>query len=103
MARKTRHPEAPVRITTAAPSRGDDIAARQRRYLIAMGIRTLCFLGAIIAHGWLRWSLVGAALVLPYVAVVMANAASSKSEDFALREGPNGRRELPNNTDSKPL
>ena len=101
MARKTRNSDAAVRITTAASSAGDDIAARQRRYLFAMAIRTLCFVGAIIAHGWLRWSLVGGALLLPYVAVVMANAASSKSDGFVLRDGPNGQRELTNKTDSK--
>lgn len=100
MARKTPHPEAPVRITTASSSPGDDIASRQRRYLFAMAIRTLCFVGAILAHGWLRWSLVGGALLLPYVAVVMANATSSKSDGFVLRDGPNGQRELQNNTDS---
>ena len=44
-----------------------------------MGLRTLCFVGAIVVgSGWLRWVLVAAALVLPYVAVVMANAASPK-------------------------
>ena len=36
-----------VRITTAASSRNDDIAARQRRYVISMSIRTLCFVGAV--------------------------------------------------------
>ncbi len=44
-----------------------------------MGIRTLCFLGAIVVgSGWLRWSLVAAALILPYFAVVMANNSSPR-------------------------
>jgi hypothetical protein len=71
---KRRQPEA-VRITTAPVSRKDELAHRQRRYVISMTIRTLCFIGAVAAHGWLRWGLVGAAFVLPYIAVVMANKA----------------------------
>ena len=90
-----------VRITTAASSREADIARRQRRYVFSMSLRTVCFVGAIlVGPGWLRWVLVGAAVVLPYVAVVMANAASTKSDDFALRGAPNGRPELQEGTDS---
>ena len=46
-----------VRITTASTSRGDDIAARQRRYLIAMGFRTVCFVAAIFVdpHAGRAW------------------------------------------------
>ena len=45
-----------------------------KRYLITMGIRTACFIGAFIAQGWLRWVLVAGAVILPYIAVVMVNA-----------------------------
>ncbi|WP_432478475.1 DUF3099 domain-containing protein [Nocardioides sp. GXQ0305] len=84
-----------VRITTAASSRADDIARRQRRYVVSMGIRTVCFVAAVlVGPGWLRWVLVVGALVLPYVAVVMANAVTTKSDDFALRGTPPGRPEL---------
>ena len=52
-----------------------------------MGFRTLCFVGAIlVGPGWLRWVLVAAALLLPYVAVVMANATSPRDDDFELRQ-----------------
>lgn len=61
-------------ITTAATSHSDDIGGRERRYAISMGIRTLCFIGAIIADGWLRWVLVAGALLLPYTSVILANA-----------------------------
>jgi hypothetical protein len=94
---RSREPEA-VRITSAAASRNDDIAARQKRYLFSMGIRTLCFVGAIVASllgiHWLWPILIAAALVLPYVAVVMANAATSKGDDFALLDGGTDRKEL---------
>ena len=70
-------------------SRNDDIAARQKRYLFSMGIRTVCFVGAIVASllgiHWLWPILIVAALLLPYVAVVMANAATTKGDGFALR------------------
>jgi hypothetical protein len=82
-----REPEA-VRITSAAASRNADIATRQRRYLLSMSLRTLCFVGAIVASllgiHWLWPILIVGALVLPYVAVVMANAATTKSDGFAL-------------------
>jgi hypothetical protein len=84
---RKREPEA-VRITSAAASHNDDIASRQKRYLLSMGLRTVCFVGAIIASllgiHWLWPILIVGALVLPYVAVVMANAASTKADGFAL-------------------
>ena len=97
-----RHRDQAVRITTAASSREADIAARQRRYVVSMGIRTVCFVAAIlVGSGWLRWVLVTAALLLPYVAVVMANAASSKSDAFELLDGQYDRPELSSGTDSE--
>lgn len=61
-------------ITGARRSLSEDIKARQTRYLVSMGIRTACFVGAIFASGWLRGILFVGALVLPYIAVVIANA-----------------------------
>jgi Protein of unknown function (DUF3099) len=60
-----------------------------------MGIRTLCFLGAIVVgSGWLRWSLVAAALILPYFAVVMANNSSPRIPGTELMGPPNEHKEL---------
>jgi Protein of unknown function (DUF3099) len=64
-----------VRITTAHTSHSERIRGRQRRYLISMGIRTVCFILAVVADGWLRWGFIIAAVVLPYFAVIAANAA----------------------------
>jgi Flp pilus assembly protein TadB len=96
MLRRPRTDPDVVRITDAPISTADEIGARQRRYLLSMGLRTLCFVGAIVVgSGWLRWVLVVAALVLPYVAVVMANAASPKVAG-TMPEGPDlQRRSLP--------
>ena len=36
-----------VRITTAVVQPAADIAARQKRYLISMSLRSACFIGAV--------------------------------------------------------
>ena len=91
MARTRRQPDDAVRITTAAASANDDLRARQRRYLLSMSLRTICFVGAIIAAlngiDWLWPFLIAGAIVLPYLAVVMANAAASRTDGFELRGG----------------
>jgi Flp pilus assembly protein TadB len=99
---RTRHGgDSPVRITTASAGAGADIASRQKRYVITMGVRTLCFVAvAVLAMthfgpGWLPWIFVVGAVFLPYVAVVMANAASTKSDGFELRDGASQGKELP--------
>jgi len=88
-----------IRITTASSSLEDDIRTRQRRYLTAMLIRVVCFAGAVIAGvaglHWLWPVLILLALVLPYIAVVMANAAHTKGDGFTLMDSPYGRPQLP--------
>ena len=69
------HAAETVRITSAHTSHSERIRGRQRRYLISMGIRTVCFILAVVADGWLRWAFIIAAVVLPYFAVIAANAA----------------------------
>jgi Flp pilus assembly protein TadB len=107
MARPKRGENTPVRITTASAGAGADIASRQKRYVITMGVRTLCFVAvAVLAMthagpGWLPWIFVVGAVFLPYVAVVMANAASTKSDGFELRDGSSPERQLPPGTDSE--
>jgi len=59
----------------------DDVRSRTRRYLWSMGIRTVCLLLAIVAHGPLRWGLVVCAVLLPWMAVVVANAGRERDRD----------------------
>jgi Protein of unknown function (DUF3099) len=68
-------------ITSARPGVRDDVDSRTRRYLISMGVRTACFLGAVFTGGWLRWVLIVGALVLPYLSVVFANGGRERVED----------------------
>jgi hypothetical protein len=91
-----------VRITTASASRDVDISRRQRRYVLSMGLRTACFIAAVlVGPGWLRWVLVAGALLLPYLAVVMANAVTTKDDGFSLLDTPGGRPELAAGTTSE--
>ena len=53
---------------------------RAGRYLVSMGIRTLCVILVIVVPGPLRWVFAVGAIVLPYVAVVAANAAGERRE-----------------------
>lgn len=55
-----------------------DQSGRQRVYLFSMGLRTACFVGGVLADGILRWSLIVGAVVLPYFAVVIANAGRER-------------------------
>ena len=68
-------------ITGAQTGLTEDLDRRTRTYLISMGIRTVCFVGAVIAHGPLRWLLVAGAVLLPYLSVVFANAGRERITD----------------------
>ena len=105
MALRDRHHTAEaVRITTAPRSRADDIAARQKRYIYSMGLRTVCFVGAVVAGGgWLMWTFLVGAIFLPYVAVVMANAGPGRDTDPALRDVGGAARELPPTVSRHPM
>ena len=71
-----------VRITSAARPHSEDVRGRERRYLISMGIRTLCFLLAVAFMGhWVMWVFLAGSIVLPYVAVVLANAGAAPDPD----------------------
>ena len=61
-------------ITTAQQGLSSDLPARQRRYFISMMIRTACFIAAVFLPSPFRWIALAGALLLPYFAVVMANA-----------------------------
>lgn len=78
----------PVQSVTALPrSFEEEQHSRVIKYSIAMGIRMLCFSLVFFVQGW--WLLVAivGALVLPYIAVVLANTASPGSGAPVLRPG----------------
>ena len=88
-----REPEA-YRITSAARSHSDDIGHRQRRYVISMAVRTVCFVLAVVFMHVLvlMWAFIIASFVLPYVAVVMANAGVTPDPGGPEAVGPDPTR-----------
>ncbi len=82
-----------MRITSAARPHSEDIGGRQRRYLISMAIRTLCFLATVASMGhWFMWVFLAGAVFLPYVAVVVANGGSAPDpEGSPFRYDPDVR------------
>lgn len=90
-----RRAQAPVyRITGARRSVGEDVDHRRRRYLLSMGVRTLCFLLAVATEGWLRWTLMVAAIVLPYLSVVFANGGREGVDAMPASSVADDRRAL---------
>src|SRR3954462_12180569 len=82
-------------VTQARRSRYDDIAARQKRYLISMAIRTAAVLVAFFAPipMWARAFAIVAGLVLPWVSVTSANAGPLP--DHSMRQFDPSANELP--------
>ncbi len=75
-----RQPDTPVQTVTSAPeSLEAEQSARIKRYLITMSVRTTCFALAVLLDGWLRWVCAALAIVLPFFAVVLANATSPRT------------------------
>ena len=76
MSHSGRRPSVHV-VTQAHRSLSDDIAYRQRRYLLMMGIRAACFVIAVVLFvnhfGWLAAIPAVGAIFIPYFAVVFAN------------------------------
>ena len=71
-----------VLVTTAPKSPREEQSDRQRRYLITMAIRIVCFILAIVlVQLGLKWeaaiAVVGS-LTLPWIAVVAANAGPKR-------------------------
>ena len=73
------HPVEVPSITSAPEPLADDQARRTKRYLVQMGIRIVCFVGAVLVDVlWIRLVLIAAAVVLPYSAVLFANAGRDR-------------------------
>lgn len=66
------------RVSDAPLSLEEDQRRRMRAYLIQMAIRLVCIFLAIFVPGVLRWVFVAGAVVLPYTAVLFANAGRDR-------------------------
>ncbi|OAA25422.1 Protein of unknown function (DUF3099) [Frankia sp. EI5c] len=70
----------PILITSAVEARPEEIRRRERRYILTMLFRVVCFvLAVVVFSGWLRIVAVGLAVILPWIAVVVANGGPPQS------------------------
>jgi hypothetical protein len=76
-------------VTEARPPLSEDIAYRQRRYLIMMGIRVVCFAAAValfVNVPGFYWAIpVVGAIIIPYFAVIFANGGREPSSSAGFR------------------
>src|SRR3984957_21330254 len=76
-------------VTEAQRPRSEDISYRERRYLIMMAFRVICFIVTILLFnagaGWFAAIPAAGALVIPYFAVVFANGGREPSSTRGFR------------------
>jgi len=91
-------------VTEARQSRSAEINQRERRYLLMMGIRLVCFVVTVVMFvnhgGWLTVIPAAGAIALPYFAVVVANSKRPAGSDGFRAYEPNlpARYAAPNGT-----
>ncbi len=78
-------------ITNANKGLSLDVAERQRRYLITMGIRTACFLAFLVVPGWWKVATLVAAALLPALAVLLANNSDHHAPATVAADDGQGR------------
>lgn len=71
-------------ITATNRALSNEQSGRTKRYLISMAIRTACVLAAIVVPGWPKWIFIAGAVVLPYLAVVIANAGRENDQPGSM-------------------
>ncbi|GAB2838857.1 hypothetical protein GCM10022221_42950 [Actinocorallia aurea] len=97
--------KAPVYTVTEAPRPlSEDVAGREKRYLISMGVRTVCFVLAVLLWHQVHW-VIGAlllvgAIILPYVSVILANGGRTPEKAVTLEDGVSTRRMLESGDDA---
>lgn len=79
---RSRHAPA---VTSLPQAPQDEATGRVRRYVLTMVIRMVCFALTLFVtpYGWYTWVFAIATAVLPYVAVVFANAISPTATSTA--------------------
>ena len=79
----------PVLITEAEPSLDDQLNRRRNKYLVMMSLRILCLVLAAVFYQtpWLLAVFVTGAVVLPWMAVLIANDRPPKKAEKVNRFG----------------
>ncbi|MFJ6652547.1 DUF3099 domain-containing protein [Microbacterium sp. NPDC091313] len=90
-----KHPKNAQSATSLPRSPSDDAGARFAKYMITMGLRIAAFLAMVLIqpYGWYTWVLGAGAVVLPWVAVVIANVGEDTRSVVA--EHPERQIEAP--------
>ena len=65
-------------ISNASAPLSERVDKRARDYILKMSIRVVCVVGAVFTDGFLRWICVAGAVLLPWIAVVLANGESKQ-------------------------
>lgn len=76
-------------ITSLPLSPDEERRGRVIRYSIAMSVRLLCVVLAIVLTGWVQIAAIVGAIVLPYIAVVIANV-KMREAGVVVRPGSYG-------------
>lgn len=77
---------APQSATSLRRAPHDDAQSRKRKYFIMMSVRVVCFVLMVVItpYGWHTGILAVGAVLLPYLAVVVANVGSDGNEATAV-------------------
>ena len=71
-------------VTSIGISPEQERKQRMLKYTLAMSIRVICLILAMVVQGWLMWVFFAGAILLPYFAVVLANTQTSGHEKQKL-------------------
>lgn len=81
-----KHSPSPQSATSIPRAPRDDAHARMTKYFVMMSVRVACFVLMVVItpYGWYTWLLAAGAVVLPYVAVVIANVGTDSRPTRAV-------------------
>lgn len=74
-------------ITSLPLSPEEERRRRMMKYTIAMSVRVLCIVALLFAQGWWLVVFAAGAILLPYVAVVIANVHADPRGATVVRPG----------------
>lgn len=86
-------------ITEARAPRSEDLARRQRNYLILMAFRVICIVSMFFVPGIWRWLLLAGAAILPGIAVLIANNIDVRTTRVPANDSAN--RQITASTDDQ--
>lgn len=78
----------PIAITALPVSPSEDQRRRFITYTVTMTIRVACVVACLFVPGWWQLVCLLGAVVLPYIAVVLANVSRSKVAEEPEAPGP---------------